>query len=65
MKTLVKTTKRTETNLEHEVSYFLFTFISASALLLGIWGAVCLISGLVSDGFVSMARGYISAITGL
>lgn len=65
MKTLLKTAKRTETNLEHEVSHFLFTFISASALLLGIWGAVCLISGLLSDGFASMARGYLSAITGM
>ncbi len=65
MKTLLKTTNRTRTDLNHEVSQFIFTIVSASALLIGLWGAACLISGLVSNGFFSMVRGYISAITGI
>ncbi len=65
MKTLLKTGNQTRTDLNHEVSQFIFTIVSATALLIGIWGAACLIGGLVSNGFFSMVRGYITAITGV
>lgn len=65
MKTVLKTHNQTRTDLNHEVSQFIFTIVSAAALLIGLWGATCLISGLVSDGFFSMVRGYFSAITGV
>ena len=65
MKTVLKTHNQTRTDLNHEVSQFIFTLISATALLIGLWGAACLVSGLVSNGFFSMVRGYFSAITGV
>lgn len=65
MKTLLKTSRQTQTDVDHEISQFAFTIISATALLIGIWGAACLISGLASNGFISMVRGYITAITGV
>ena len=65
MKTLLKTSNETRTDLNHEISQFIFTIVSATALLVGIWGAACLIIGLVSNGAFSMFRGYISAITGM
>jgi len=64
MKTLLKTDRQTRTSLDHEVSQFIFTIVSASAVLIGIWGAACLISGFLSNGFVSMLRGYVTAVTG-
>lgn len=64
MKTLINTTRRTETDVGHEVSVALFTVIGASAALIGIWATACLIGGLASKGFLTMLRGYITAITG-
>ena len=65
MNTIIETSKRTETDLEHEVSQFSFKIVSITALLFGIWGAACLISGLLSNGVSEMARGYLTAITGM
>lgn len=65
MKTIVRTNNQTETDLEHEVSGFLFNVISASALILGVWGVACLVSGLLSGGIVSLVQGYFTAITGM
>jgi len=65
MKTLINTTRRTETDVEHEMSVVLFTVITASALLIGLWAAATLISGLMSNGVWAMIRGYITAITGI
>lgn len=64
MRTLSETRRRTESDLEHEVSQVVFTVISASALLLGIWGAACLVSGLLANGVVQLAKNYLSAVTG-
>jgi hypothetical protein len=65
MKTIVTTNNRTETDTQQEVSGFLFTVVSASALIIGIWGVACLVSGLVSGGFVSLVKGYLTALTGM
>lgn len=65
MKTIVTSNNRTETDLQHEVSGFLFTVVSASALIIGIWGAACLVAGLVSGGFMSLVKGYVTALTGM
>jgi hypothetical protein len=64
MKTLIRSDSRTRTDLTQETSQFIFTIVSAVALLIGIWGAACLISGLISNGALAMFKGYISAITG-
>lgn len=65
MNTIIETKNRTETDLEHEVSQFSFRIISVTAILFGIWGAACMISGLLSNGVMEMARGYFTAITGM
>lgn len=65
MSTIIKTGNKTETTLEHEVSHFSFTMITAAAFILGIWGAACLISALLSNGIFGLARSYITAITGI
>ena len=64
MKTFINTTRRTETDVRHEVSVALFTVIGASASLIGLWAAACMIGGIVNKGFLPMLRGYITAITG-
>jgi hypothetical protein len=64
MKTFINTTRRTETDVEHEVSVALFTVISVSASLIGLWAVACLIGGLVNNGVLPMIRGYITAVTG-
>jgi len=65
MKTISNTRNQTRTDLDHEVSQFLFTLISASALLLGIWGTVCLLSAFLSKGILSTVQGYFTALTGM
>jgi hypothetical protein len=64
MKSITRTTRRIETEVEHDVSTVLFNVFTASAMLIGVWAAACLIGGLVSHGFVGMVRGYITAVTG-
>ncbi len=65
MKTMIETRTKTETDLQHEVSGFMFTVVSTSAVILGIWGIACLIGGLISSGFIGMIKGYVTAITGM
>ena len=65
MKTIRQTSRLTKIELDREVSQFIFTIISASAVLIGIWGAACLVSGMIANGIVPMIQGYISALTGL
>lgn len=64
MKTLVRSSNQARTDLSHHTSQSIFTIVSAAALLIGIWGAACLISGLVSNNALAMFKGYIAAITG-
>ena len=65
MKTILETSRRTETDLEHEVSSFVFNITAVSAILIGLWALVCLISGFVVHGPLGMLKGYISAVTGM
>lgn len=64
MKTILETVKRTETTFEHEISTVLFTVVSASALLVGIWAAACLIGAVLNHGLLKLLRGYLTAVTG-
>ncbi|HBH27941.1 MAG TPA: hypothetical protein DDX99_03745 [Desulfofustis sp.] len=64
MKTITKTTTHNKTTLERDISSVLLTVVSASAVIAGIWGAACLLSGLVNNGVMGLVRGYITAITG-
>ena len=64
MKTILETAKRTDTGVEHEISTVLFTVVSASALLLGIWAGACLIGAVLDHGLLTLLRGYLTAVTG-
>lgn len=64
MKTILDSARRTDTDVEHELSTVLFTVISASALIIGLWAAACIIGGLFSHGLIAMLRGYVTAVTG-
>jgi hypothetical protein len=64
MKTILQTTKRTETDIEYEIATALFTVVAASSVLIGLWAVVCLASGIFSHGLVATLRGYLTAVTG-
>ena len=65
MRTILDTKSKTETELEREVSGFIFSIVSGAALLIGVWGTACLVSGLMSEGFANMVKSYVTAITGM
>lgn len=64
MKTIVESTRTSETEVTHDVLSILATLVSASALLIGIWAIACFASALLSHGLTGLVRGYITAITG-
>ncbi len=64
MKTIVDSTRTTETEVTHDVLSILLTVVSASALVIGVWAMACLVSALVGHGLTALVRGYITAITG-
>lgn len=64
MKTVVDSTRATETEVTHDVLSILMTVVSASALLIGLWAAACFISAFAGHGMTALVRGYITAITG-
>ncbi len=58
------TTTRTQTEIGYEVSRFAFGTGMVMAALVGLWGAVCLVSALVSVGPLNVVTGYFSAMLG-
>ena len=64
MKTIVDSTRATETEVTHDVLSILMTVVSASALAIGLWAIACFVSALVGHGLAALVRGYITAITG-
>ena len=64
MKTILETTRMTETEVTHDVLSVLMTLLSASALLIGVWAAACFVGALWSHGLISVLRGYVTAVTG-
>jgi len=64
MKTILGTTRVTETEVTHDVLSVLMTLVSASALLIGIWAAACFVGALFSHGLSGLVKGYITAVTG-
>ncbi|MEJ2136465.1 MAG: hypothetical protein P8X86_14645 [Desulfofustis sp.] len=64
MKTIVDSTRTTETEVTHDLLSILMTVASASALVIGVWAFACLASALFSQGLTAVVRGYITAITG-
>jgi len=64
MKTVVESTRTTETEVTHDVMSILMTMVSASPLIIGVWALACFVAALVNHGLTALVRGYISAITG-
>lgn len=64
MKTVVESTRTTETEVTHDVLSILMTMVSASALIIGVWAIACFVAALVNHGLTALVRGYVSAITG-
>jgi len=62
MKTTVE--KQSQIGVIHETSTFALGVGIVSAALVGIWGLMCLVSALSSNGPVNLVKGLISAITG-
>ena len=49
-------------NISAGVSQFWMGLIVIMAALIGIWGFLCLVSGLSSGGFAGMIKGWLAAI---
>lgn len=64
MKSIVESTRTTETQVTHDVLSIVMTLVSVSALLIGLWAAACLVSALVNHGLIGLLRGYITAVVG-
>ena len=52
-------------DVQDETSKFGLNVIMAMSALIGVWGAACLIGGLVENGAASMLKGFLSATIGL
>ena len=64
MKTIVETTRTTETEVTHDVLGVLMTLFSISAALIGLWSAACIVGTLINHGLAGTLRGYMMAVTG-
>jgi hypothetical protein len=62
MTTNTITSIKTNVDVEHEASKFGLSVIIAMAVIIGLWGAACMISGLASNGAGTMLSGFVSAI---
>jgi hypothetical protein len=49
-------------NISAGVSQFWMGLIIVMSALIGVWGFLCLVSGLSGGGFAAMARGWLAAI---
>ena len=64
MKSIVESTRSNQTEITHDVLSIVWTLVSVSALVIGLWAFACLVSALVSQGLTRLVRAYITAITG-
>jgi len=62
--TNTNTTTRTQVEAGYETSKFALGAGIAMATLIGIWGAACLVSALVSVGPMNVVKGYLTALIG-
>ncbi len=64
MNTQLQTTQKTKTDLNYESSKFALSVGVVSAAMIGLWGIVCLVAGVMNGGIGTMVKGYVTAITG-
>ncbi len=65
MTTNTSTKLSTQVDRSYEVSKFALGVGVVMAALVGVWGTLALISTLLMDGPVTMAKGLLTAITGV
>ena len=64
MTTNTHTKNRTQTDAGYEASKFALGTGMVMAALVGVWGAVCLVSALFSVGPISVVKGFFTALIG-
>jgi hypothetical protein len=62
-----QTTTRTTAKVDvgQETGQYTVKAIGVLSALIGIWGAACMIGGLASSGAGGLAKGFITALTGM
>ena len=60
------TTKTTaKVNVGQETGQYAVKAIGVLSALIGIWGTACLIGGLANSGVTGLAKGFVTALTGM
>ena len=62
--TNVHTNQETKVEVGLETSKFSLAVGMAMAVIVGLWGCACMVSGLMNDGLVDLVKGFVTAITG-
>jgi len=65
MKNQIITKEKLHVDVADEIMSFVLRIGIALCAMIGFWAVSCLVAGLISAGPFNMARGYITAITGL
>ncbi len=65
MNTQLQATQKTNADLNYETSKFALNVGIVAAALVGLWGATCLIAGLMNGGGGTVIKGFFTAITGV
>ena len=58
-------TQTNSTEVNYEISKFALNIGIGMAALIGIWGAACLIGDLADSGISGLAKGLMTAVTGV
>ncbi len=64
MTTNTHTTTNTQIEAGYETSKFALATGTAMAAFIGIWGAACLTSAMISVGPLNVVKGYLTAVIG-
>ncbi len=64
MTTNTQTTTKNNVDAGYETSKFALGLGMSMAALVGLWGAACLVSALISNGPLSLVKGYLTAVLG-
>jgi len=62
MNTNTKTTTKTQVDAAYETSKFVLGAGITSTALIGIWACACMVSALMNEGIVEVAKGLLGAM---
>ena len=65
MNTNTNTTTRTQVDAGYETSKFALGVGITMAVLVGLWGTVCLVNALATTGPLNLIKNYFTAVLGL